>query len=127
MNLFTDSLIALTLDTGQLAWYYQQVHHDVWDYDSGNQPVLFDMEVDGEPVKALAQASKNSWLYILNRETGEPVHPIIETPVSTQTDIEGEEPWPTQPIPHKKNGERMEPVSPSSLPTYLHSTWSKTS
>ena len=70
------------------------------------------MEVDGEPVKALAQASKNSWLYILNRETGEPVHPIIETPVATQTDIEGEEPWPTQPIPHKKNVERMEPVSP---------------
>ena len=66
MNLFTDSLIALTLDEGDLAWYYQQVHHDVWDYDSGNLPVLFDMEVDGEPVKALAQASKNSWLYILN-------------------------------------------------------------
>ena len=112
MNLFTDSLIALTLDEGRLVWYYQQVHHDVWDYDSGNQPVLFDMEVDGEPVKALAQASKNSWLYILNRETGEPVHPIIETPVSTETDVEGEEPWPTQPIPHKANGERMEPVSP---------------
>lgn len=112
MNLFTDSLIALTLDDGHLQWYYQQVHHDVWDYDSGNQPVLFDMEVDGLPVKALAQASKNSWLYILNRETGAPVHPIIETPVSTETDLEGEEPWPTQPIPHKANGERMEPVSP---------------
>lgn len=112
MNLFTDSLIALTLDEGELVWYYQQVHHDVWDYDSGNQPVLFDMEVDGEPVKALAQASKNGWLYILNRETGEPVHPIIETPVPTETDLEGEEPWPTQPIPHKANGERMEPIAP---------------
>ncbi|MCH8264746.1 MAG: PQQ-binding-like beta-propeller repeat protein [Proteobacteria bacterium] len=112
MNLFTDSLIALTLDEGRLQWYYQQVHHDVWDYDSGNQPILFDMEVDGQPVKAMAQANKNSWLYILNRETGEPVHPIIETPVSTVTDIEGEVPYPTQPIPHKANGERMEPVSP---------------
>lgn len=112
MNLFSDSLIALTMDTGRLEWYYQQVHHDVWDYDSGNQPVLFDMEVDGQPVKALAQASKNSWLYILNRETGLPVHPIIETPVSTATELVGEEPWPTQPIPHKANGERMEPVSP---------------
>ena len=112
MNLFSDSLIALTLDEGRLEWYYQQVHHDVWDYDSGNQPILFDMEVDGQPVKAMAQASKNSWLYILNRETGEPVHPIIETPVSTVTDIEGEVPYPTQPIPHKANGERMEPVSP---------------
>jgi quinohemoprotein ethanol dehydrogenase len=112
MNLFSDSLIALTLDEGRLEWYYQQVHHDVWDYDSGNQPILFDMEVDGQPVKAMAQASKNSWLYILNRETGEPVHPIIETPVSTVTDIEGEVPYPTQPIPHKANGELMEPVSP---------------
>lgn len=112
MNLFTDSLIALTLDTGRLEWHYQQVHHDVWDYDSGNQPVLFDMEVGGENVKALAQASKNGWLYILNRENGEPVHPIIETPVPTETATEGEVPYPTQPIPHKANGERMEPVSP---------------
>ena len=88
------------------------MHHDVWDYDNGQQPVLFDMVVDGEPVKALAQANKNSWLYILNRETGEPVHPIIETPVPTETDREGEVPYPTQPIPHKANGERMEPVSP---------------
>ena len=112
MNLFSDSLIALTLDTGRLEWHYQQVHHDVWDYDSGNQPVLFDMEVAGENVKALAQASKNGWLYILNRETGEPVHPIIETPVPTETATEGEVPYPTQPIPHKANGERMEPVAP---------------
>ncbi|MBL14335.1 MAG: hypothetical protein CMQ42_04045, partial [Gammaproteobacteria bacterium] len=112
INLFTDSIIALTLDEGILEWYYQQVHHDVWDYDDGNQPVLFDMEVNGETVKALAQANKNSWLYILNRETGQPVHPIIETPVPTETDLEGEEPWPTQPIPHKANGDRMEPVSP---------------
>lgn len=112
LNLFSDSVVALSLDTGQLQWYYQLVHHDVWDYDNGSQPILFDMEVDGEPVKALAQANKNGWMYILNRETGEPVHPIIETPVSTETDREGEVPYPTQPIPHKKNGERMEPVSP---------------
>ena len=112
MNLFTDSILALSLENGTLEWHYQQVHHDVWDYDSGNQPILFDMEVDGEPIKALAEASKNGFLYILNRETGEPVHPIIEIPVSTETAREGEQPWPTQPIPHKANGERMEPVSP---------------
>ena len=85
LNLFTDSILALSLETGQLEWYYQQVHHDVWDYDNGQQPILFDMEVAGAPVKALAQANKNAWLYILNRETGEPVHPIIETAVSTET------------------------------------------
>ena len=112
LNLFTDSILALSLETGQLEWYYQQVHHDVWDYDNGQQPILFDMEVAGAPVKALAQANKNAWLYILNRETGEPVHPIIETAVSTETDREGEQPYPTQPIPHMANGERMEPVSP---------------
>ena len=112
MNLFTDSVLALSLDDGRLQWYYQLVHHDVWDYDNGSQPILFDMAVNGEPVKALAQANKNGWLYILNRETGEPVHPVIETPVSTETDTPGEQPWPTQPIPHTANGDRMEPVSP---------------
>ena len=111
-NLFTDSIVALSLENGQMQWYYQQVHHDVWDYDNGQQPILFDMEVDGAPVRALAQANKNGWLYILNRETGEPVHEIIETPVPTETDREGEQPYPTQPIPHKANGDRMEPVSP---------------
>ena len=112
LNLFTDSVLALSLDDGRLQWYYQLVHHDVWDYDNGSQSILFDMEVDGAPVKAMAQANKNGFMYILNRETGEPVHPIIETPVSTDTDREGEQPWPTQPIPHKANGEPMEPVSP---------------
>ena len=112
LNLFTDSVVALDLEDGQLQWYYQLVHHDVWDYDNGSQPILFDTEVDGEPVKALAQANKNGWVYLLNRETGEPIHPIIETPVITETDREGEEPWPTQPIPHKANGDRMEPASP---------------
>ncbi|MCH7748811.1 MAG: PQQ-binding-like beta-propeller repeat protein [Acidobacteria bacterium] len=112
VNLFTDSVLALSLEDGQLQWYYQLVHHDVWDYDNGSQPILFDMEVDGTPVKALAQANKNGFLYILNRETGAPVHPIVETPVSTETDREGEQPWPTQPIPQTAAGVPMEPVSP---------------
>ena len=112
MNLFTDSVLALDIENGQLRWYYQLVHHDVWDYDNGSQPILFDMEVDGEPVRALGQANKNAFLYLLNRETGVPIHSIIETPVPTETDREGEEPWPTQPIPHKADGERMEPVAP---------------
>jgi alcohol dehydrogenase (cytochrome c) len=111
-NLFTDSLIALTLDTGKLKWYFQQVHHDVWDYDSGNQPILFDMQVRGQRVKALAEASKNGFLYILNRETGQPVHPIKETPVPTETAQPGQQAWPTQPIPYTASGKMMAPVSP---------------
>jgi quinohemoprotein ethanol dehydrogenase len=112
MNLFTDSIIALSLDTGKLAWYFQQTHHDVWDYDSGNQPILFDMQVRGQRVKALAEASKNGFLYILNRETGKPVHSIVETPVPTAPPRPGDQPWPTQPIPYTAAGKRMEPVSP---------------
>jgi quinohemoprotein ethanol dehydrogenase len=111
-NLFTDSIIALTLRSGTLKWHFQQTHHDVWDYDSGNQPILFDMQVRGRPVKALAEASKNGFLYILNRETGRPVHPIKEMPVPTETTRPGEQPWPTQPIPYTAHGQPMRPVSP---------------
>src|ERR1044071_6617019 len=78
-NLFTDSIIALTLADGHLEWHFQQTHHDLWDYDSGNQPVLFDMDVRGRRVRALAEASKNGYLYILDRQTGQPIHPIRET------------------------------------------------
>jgi len=112
INLFTDSIIALTLNTGTLKWYFQQTHHDVWDYDSGNQPILFEMQVRGQRVKALAEASKNGFLYILNRETGQPVHPVKETPVPTTSNRPGEQPWPTQPIPHTAAGKPMVPVSP---------------
>jgi quinohemoprotein ethanol dehydrogenase len=112
INLFTDSIIALTLDTGRLKWYYQQTHHDVWDYDSGSPPILFDMQVGGRRVRAVAEASKNGYLYILNRETGEPVHPIKEMPVPTSPARPGEQPWPTQPIPFTAAGKPMSPVAP---------------
>jgi len=111
-NLFSDSIVALRLDSGELAWYYQQTHHDVWDYDSGGPPILFDMQVRGRRVKAVAEASKNGYLYILNRETGEPVHPIKEMPVPTEGALPGEQPWPTQPIPHTAAGKPMMPVAP---------------
>ncbi len=111
-NLFTDSIIALTLSSGTLKWHFQQTHHDVWDYDSGNQPILFDMQVRGQRVKALAEASKNGYLYILNRETGEAVHSIKEMTVPTETTRQGEQPWPTQPIPYTAAGQPMRPVAP---------------
>jgi quinohemoprotein ethanol dehydrogenase len=112
MNLFTNSLIGLSLRTGELKWHFQQVHHDVWDYDSGNQPILFDMQIRGQTVKALAEASKNCYLYILNRETGKPIHPIREIPVPTETARRGEQMWPTQPIPYTASGKPMSPVCP---------------
>jgi quinohemoprotein ethanol dehydrogenase len=112
INLFSDSIIALSLKTGQLQWYFQETHHDVWDYDSGAPPTLFDMPVAGKRVKALAHASKNGYLYILDRETGKPVHPIKEMPVPTEGAAPGEQPWPTQPIPFTASGQPMEPVCP---------------
>ena len=111
-NLFTNSIIALTLDTGKLKWYFQQTHHDVWDYDSGAPPILFDMQVSGRRVKAVAEASKNGYLYILDRETGKPVHSVKEMPVPTDNPGAGQAPWPTQPIPFTASGKPMEPVCP---------------
>jgi glucose dehydrogenase len=111
-NLFTDSIIALTLDAGRLKWYFQQTHHDVWDYDSGAPPILFDMQVNNRRVKAVAEASKNGYLFILDRESGKPVHPIKEMPVPTGNAGPGQSPWPTQPIPFTASGKPMEPVCP---------------
>jgi alcohol dehydrogenase (cytochrome c) len=111
-NLFSDSILALRLESGKLAWYFQQTHHDVWDYDSGGPPILFDMQVRGQRVKAVAEASKNGYLYVLNRETGKPVHEIRETPVPQEGALAGEQPSPTQPIPYTAAGKPMAPVSP---------------
>ena len=97
-----------------MKWYVQQTHHDIWDYDSANQPILFDMTVSGRRVKALAQASKNGFLYILNRETGQPVHSVKEVPVPVEPARPGEQPWPTQPIPYTVAGRPMAPVTPTS-------------
>jgi glucose dehydrogenase len=98
--LFAESLVAVDLKTGQRKWHYQLVHHGVWDFDIPCAPVLVNITVDGKPVKAVAQASKQSILYVLNRVTGEPVWPFVERPVP-QGDVPGEWYSPTQPIPTK--------------------------
>src|SRR5580704_10343040 len=99
-GLFGESVVALDLKTGQRKWHYQLVHHGIWDFDIPCAPVLVNITVDGKPVKALAQATKLSILYVLNRETGEPVWPIVERP-APQGDVPGEWYSPTQPIPTK--------------------------
>jgi alcohol dehydrogenase (cytochrome c) len=80
-NLYTDSVIALEAATGELRWYYQTVHHDLWDYDGSNPVVLFDVELDGRQRKGIAAASKTSWVYILDRTDGTPLIGIEERPV----------------------------------------------
>ena len=91
-NLFTASIVAIDAKTGKYRWHYQQVHHDIWDYDGPSPVVLFD--VDGK--KGLAQASKTGWLYLLDRETGKPLLPIPEKAVPQNA---AQKTSPTQPIP----------------------------
>jgi glucose dehydrogenase len=99
-NLFTDSMIALDLATGKLRWYFQTVHHDIWDKDSVAGPVLFDITSDGRTIKGVGSSGKVCYVYMLNRENGQPINPIVETPVPTYTDVPNEKVWPTQPIPY---------------------------
>lgn len=80
-NLFTASILALDIRTGEYRWHFQQVHHDIWDYDAPNPVMLFDIEIDGIERKGLAQAGKTGWFYILDRITGEPLIGIEERPV----------------------------------------------
>jgi alcohol dehydrogenase (cytochrome c) len=80
-NLFTESIVALDLKTGEYKWHFQEIHHDIWDYDTVSPNVLFDVQIDGRTVKGLGQAGKTGWVYLLNRETGEPLVGIEEKPV----------------------------------------------
>lgn len=99
-TLFDESLVALDIKTGTRKWHYQTVHHGVWDYDLPCAPILFDMTVNGRRVKALAQPTKQAFLFVLNRETGAPIWPIEERPVPQST-VPGEKSSPTQPFPTK--------------------------
>jgi quinoprotein glucose dehydrogenase len=99
-NLFGNSIVALDVKTGKRKWHFQMVHHDIWDYDTPMAPNLLDVSVDGRPRKILAQTTKQGWMYVFDRATGEPIWPIVETPV-LQSDVPGEQTAPTQPIPSK--------------------------
>ena len=100
-NLFAESVVALDIETGQRMWHFQAVHHGVWDYDFPAAPTLVDITVDGRRIKAIAQVSKQGFTYVFDRTTGDPVWPIEERPVATDTDLEGEVLSPTQPFPTK--------------------------
>jgi len=106
--LFGTSLIALDARTGERVWHFQFVHHDVWNYDTPHAPQLVDITVGGERIPAIVQVTKQSWAYVFNRETGEPIWPIEERPVP-QSDVPGEklsatQPFPTWPLPFEMQG-----------------------
>jgi quinoprotein glucose dehydrogenase len=100
-NLFSSSLVALDVRTGLRRWHFQIVHHDVWDFDNPAAPILVDINVDGNEIPAVAQITKQGWVFLFNRITGEPVFPIEERPVPTDTNVPGERLSPTQPVPVK--------------------------
>jgi len=99
-DLFGDSLVCVDLKTGKLKWYYQLVHHPIWNTDITSPPMLIDITVAGKPIKAVAVPGKQGFLYVFDRVTGKPVWPIVERPVP-QSDVPGEKTSLTQPFPTK--------------------------
>jgi quinoprotein glucose dehydrogenase len=116
-NLFSTSIIALNVETGERAWHYQMVHHDIWNYDTPTAPILMDVTVDGREIKGLFQASKQAFVYALNRENGEPIWPIEERPVPASR-VPGEQLSPTQPFPTRPAPYDLQGRTPDHLIDY---------
>jgi quinoprotein glucose dehydrogenase len=108
-NSYADSVVALRGSTGELVWDFQIVHHNIWDYDLPAQPSLITVRKDGRDIQAVAQATKMGFLFLLHRETGEPIFPVEERPVP-RSDVPGEQSWPTQPFPT-----RPRPLAPTTI------------
>jgi len=111
-NLFGETLVAVDLKTGQRKWHFQLSHHPIWDYDISSAPMLADLNVNGRIVKAVIQPTKQCWMFVFDRATGQPVWPIEERAVP-QSDVPGERTSPTQPFPSKppayaRQGVRLE-------------------
>ena len=113
-GLFGESLVALDIKTGKRKWHYQLVHHGIWDMDIPAAPILADLTVAGRTIKAIAQPTKQAWVYVLDRETGKPVWPIEERPVEKGT-VPGEWYSPTQPFVTKPPAFDRQGVSESDL------------
>ncbi|HEY7353569.1 MAG TPA: PQQ-binding-like beta-propeller repeat protein [Terriglobales bacterium] len=113
-NLYSDTLVAVDVQTGKMKWYYQMIHHDLWEYDNIGPPVLGQINVDGKHVEAVMQANKNAFLYVLDRTNGKPVWPIKERPVPPST-IPGEHASPTQPFPTKPPAFDLQGLSDADL------------
>ena len=113
-NLFAESLVAVEAKTGKRLWHFQMVHHGVWDYDLPAAPTLVDLTVEGKKIKAVAQISKQGFTYVFDRVTGDPVWPIIETPVP-QSNVPGEKLSLTQPIPTKPPAFELQGLSDDTL------------
>lgn len=113
-NLYGESIVCLDLNTGARKWYFQMVHHPIWDFDLSAAPILADINVDGKAVKSVAVPTKQGFLYVFDRVTGKPVWPIEEKPVE-QGDAPGEwysptQPFPTKPAQYSRNGVTLDDI-----------------
>jgi quinoprotein glucose dehydrogenase len=97
-NLFANCVLALDARTGTRKWHYQTIHHDLWDRDLPAAPVLTTIKKDGKTIDVVVQITKTGFVFVLDRETGAPLFPVEEVPVPP-SDLDGEEAWPTQPVP----------------------------
>jgi glucose dehydrogenase len=113
-DLFGDSIVCVDLKTGKRKWYFQIVHHPMWDYDISSAPILADINVDGKAIKAVAVPTKEAFLYVFDRVTGKPVWPIEEKPVP-KGDVPGEWYSPTQPFPTKPPAYARQAVTENDL------------
>lgn len=99
-NLYANCILALNAETGERKWHFQTIHHDMWDRDLPTAPILARVTHNGKQIDAVVQTTKSGHVYVLNRDTGEPLFPVEEVEVP-KSDLEGEEAWPTQPLPLK--------------------------
>jgi len=113
-NLYANSLVALDVKTGKVAWHFQMVHHDLWDYDNASPPTLGTLKVDGKLIDAVIQPNKTGFLFVFDRKTGKPVWPIEERPVP-QSKVPGEVSSPTQPFPTKPAPFDRQGITPEDL------------
>ncbi len=111
-NLLAESLVCVDAATGLRKWYFQTVHHGLWDYDNPSAPNLVTINVDGKRIDAVVQVTKQGFAYVFDRVTGVPVWPIVERPVPTDSDVPGEQPYATQPFPTRPPAFTPQGVSP---------------
>lgn len=115
-NLYANSIVAVDIHSGEYNWHFQTIHHDLWDHDPPAPPTLFDVNYNNNSIPVLGITTKSGYLYVLNRDTGEPIYGVNEVPVP-QSRVPGEETFPTQPIPVKPGPMARVSYDPTDLVT----------
>jgi glucose dehydrogenase len=116
-NLYGSSLVALDAETGKLKWYFQTTHHDNWDYDLASAPILITVKKEGKSMPAVAQITKQGYMFVFDRVTGKPIYDVKEVPVEDDNPVPGDTNWPTQPIPVKPPPLARTTFKPSEIAT----------